>query len=98
MIHPDMATMLSFITTDAEIAPDLLKHMLKDASDDSFNMMTIDGDTSTNDTVLLMANALPVPAPILTGTEGAELFFQALSESVDLAKRIARRAKAPPSS
>ena len=91
MIHPDMATMLSLITTDAEIAPDLLKQMLKEAADDSFNMMTIDGDTSTNDTVLLMANGAAGAGPILPDTEGAELFFQALSEvCVDLAKRIAR--------
>jgi glutamate N-acetyltransferase/amino-acid N-acetyltransferase len=91
MIHPDMATMLSFITTDAEIAPELLKQMLKDAADDSFNMMTIDGDTSTNDTVLLMANGAAGAGPILAGTEGAELFSHALTEvCIDLAKRIAR--------
>ena len=91
MIHPDMATMLSFITTDAEISSDLLKQMLKDAADDSFNMMTIDGDTSTNDTVLLMANGAAGAGPIRPGTEGAELFSHALAEvCIDLAKRIAR--------
>jgi glutamate N-acetyltransferase/amino-acid N-acetyltransferase len=56
MIHPDMATMLAFVTTDAGIAPPLLKKALKAAVDNSFNRITVDGDTSTNDTVLLLAN------------------------------------------
>ena len=91
MIHPNMATMLSFITTDAEVAPDLLKQMLKEASDESFNMMTIDGDTSTNDTVLLMANGAAEAGPIVAGSEGAQLFAEALNQvCVHLAKAIAR--------
>ena len=56
MIHPNMATMLSFITTDAEIEPAILRSALRGAVADSFNMISIDGDTSTNDTVLLLAN------------------------------------------
>ncbi|MGZ8810308.1 MAG: bifunctional glutamate N-acetyltransferase/amino-acid acetyltransferase ArgJ, partial [Thermoanaerobaculia bacterium] len=56
MIHPDMATMLSFITTDAAIAPKALQNELKAAVDVSFNSISVDGDTSTNDTVLLMAS------------------------------------------
>jgi len=56
MIRPDMATMLCFVCTDARVAPDLLRSTLTAAVDRSFNRMTIDGDTSTNDTVLLMAN------------------------------------------
>lgn len=56
MICPDMATMLAFICTDAEIAPDMLKDTLATATERSFNRITIDGDTSTNDTVIIMAN------------------------------------------
>jgi glutamate N-acetyltransferase/amino-acid N-acetyltransferase len=56
MIHPDMATMLSLITTDAAIAPADLDRQLRDAADVSFNAISIDGDTSTNDTLLLLAN------------------------------------------
>ena len=56
MIHPNMATMLCFITTDAAIAPDLLKEALKEATDKSFNRITVDGDTSTNDMVVVLAN------------------------------------------
>lgn len=56
MIHPNMATMLGFITTDANIDADTLDYCLKQATDQSFNMITVDGDTSTNDMVLCMAN------------------------------------------
>ncbi|MBL0702071.1 MAG: bifunctional glutamate N-acetyltransferase/amino-acid acetyltransferase ArgJ [Desulfosarcina sp.] len=56
MIHPDMATMLAFICTDAKIAPDMLHNILAVSTDRSFNRITIDGDTSTNDTVIIMAN------------------------------------------
>jgi len=56
MIHPNMATMLSFITTDAALAPNVLHRELKDAVDVSFNAISVDGDTSTNDCVLLMAS------------------------------------------
>ncbi|MDX1764504.1 MAG: bifunctional glutamate N-acetyltransferase/amino-acid acetyltransferase ArgJ [bacterium] len=56
MIHPDMATMLAFITTDAAVSPSLLKKALKEAVDLSFHRITVDGDTSTNDMVLMMAN------------------------------------------
>ncbi len=56
MIHPNMATMLSLITTDADIAPELLDHYLQTAVSRSFNRISIDGDSSTNDTVLLLAN------------------------------------------
>ncbi|NOY53131.1 MAG: bifunctional glutamate N-acetyltransferase/amino-acid acetyltransferase ArgJ [Deltaproteobacteria bacterium] len=56
MIHPDMATMLAFFTTDAAIAPALLKKALRTAVDRSFHRITVDGDTSTNDTVLILAN------------------------------------------
>ncbi|HBT46717.1 MAG TPA: ornithine acetyltransferase [Peptococcaceae bacterium] len=56
MIHPQMATMLAFLTTDAEIAPDELKKALVAAVDATFNMVTVDGDTSTNDMVVILAN------------------------------------------
>jgi glutamate N-acetyltransferase/amino-acid N-acetyltransferase len=56
MIHPNLATMLAFICTDADIASDTLKKMLKDATDESFNMMTVDMDTSTSDMCIVMAN------------------------------------------
>ena len=56
MIHPDMATMLAIVTTDAAIAPKDLQRMLDSAVGGSFNSISIDGDTSTNDTVLLLAN------------------------------------------
>ncbi|MCF7914194.1 MAG: bifunctional glutamate N-acetyltransferase/amino-acid acetyltransferase ArgJ [Spirochaetaceae bacterium] len=56
MIHPNMATMLGFITTDVEIQGPLLQHLLQNAVDDSFNMISVDGDTSTNDMVLSLAN------------------------------------------
>jgi glutamate N-acetyltransferase/amino-acid N-acetyltransferase len=56
MIHPNMATMLAVISTDAEIEPNLLQHLLSTAVSHSFNRISIDGDTSTNDTVLLLAN------------------------------------------
>lgn len=58
MIHPNMATMLGFITTDANIAHADLQHLLNEATDASFNMITVDGDTSTNDMVVTMASGL----------------------------------------
>ena len=58
MIRPDMATMLCFVMTDIKAPPEMLKEMLKTAVDSSLNRITVDGDTSTNDTVLLMANGL----------------------------------------
>ncbi|MDQ2914664.1 MAG: bifunctional glutamate N-acetyltransferase/amino-acid acetyltransferase ArgJ [Chloroflexota bacterium] len=56
MIHPNMATMLSFVVTDAEVAAEELQEILEDAADESFNRISVDGDTSTNDTVLALAN------------------------------------------
>ena len=91
MIHPNMATMLSFITTDAEVPASLLKDMLKKSSDKSFNMMTIDGDTSTNDTLLILANGASDSGPIVTGSPGVALFQNALDHVCTyLAKTIAR--------
>lgn len=56
MIHPNMATMLGFLTTDADISKDALKDIFKDVIDDTFNMISVDGDTSTNDMVCILAN------------------------------------------
>jgi glutamate N-acetyltransferase/amino-acid N-acetyltransferase len=58
MIHPDMGTMLGFLTTDADIPASELQVLLRAAAEDSFNMVTVDGDTSTNDSVFLLANGL----------------------------------------
>ena len=70
MICPDMATMLCFVMTDIKASPEMLKEMLKTAVDSSLNRITVDGDTSTNDTVLLMANGLS-GAEILNDTQQA---------------------------
>ena len=67
MIHPNMATMLAYLTTDAAIVPEALQRALKFAVDQSFNCITVDGDTSTNDTVLCLANGLAKNAPIRHG-------------------------------
>jgi glutamate N-acetyltransferase / amino-acid N-acetyltransferase len=56
MIHPNMATLLAFVLTDAEVAAEELQEMLEDAADASFNLISVDGDTSTNDTLLILAN------------------------------------------
>lgn len=65
MIHPNMATMLAFLTTDTLIAPNLLQQALREASDHTFNCTTVDGETSTNDLVILLANGRAGGSPIL---------------------------------
>lgn len=88
MIHPDMATMLSFLTTDAKIDARLLDRLLGDAVDSSLNMITIDSDTSTNDTVLILANG--AGGAVKAGTKAAEAFEAALSKvCIYLARSIA---------
>ena len=64
MIHPNMATMLCFITTDAAISPELLQRALKTVADDTFNMISVDGDTSTNDMVAILASGMAGNAEI----------------------------------
>ena len=64
MIAPNMATMLSFITTDAAVSAPLLKEALAAVAADTFNMMSVDGDTSTNDTLAVMANGAAGNAPV----------------------------------
>jgi len=91
MIHPDLATLLCFLTTDAKVNLDFLKFALHQAADVSFNMVSIDGDTSTNDTVLLMANGLAGNESISLGSRQADVFQQALNQlCIHLAKSIAR--------
>jgi glutamate N-acetyltransferase/amino-acid N-acetyltransferase len=89
MIRPDMATMLCFICTDAEMAVDDLQRALKRSVDGSFNRITIDGDTSTNDTVILMANGA---SGALVQSEGDKATFQRLLDDllVDLARQLVK--------
>ncbi|MDY6834727.1 MAG: bifunctional glutamate N-acetyltransferase/amino-acid acetyltransferase ArgJ, partial [Chloroflexota bacterium] len=94
MIHPNMATLLAFITTDAAIEHDVLQQSLREAVDESFNMVSVDGDTSTNDTVLLLANGVAANKSIRSDTPEADLFLQGLcSVCTELAKGIARDAE-----
>lgn len=88
MIHPGMATMLSIITTDAQVAPELLHTALKSVADMSFNRISVDGDMSTNDTVLLLASG--VAGVTITDSELADFVALLRVVCVDLAKKIAR--------
>ena len=91
MIHPNMATMLSFITTDAAVEPSFLQQSLKNAADSSFNMIDIDGDQSTNDTLVVLANGRAGGDEICGGTPAGEEFQEALTYvCVELAKLMAR--------
>ena len=90
MIHPDMATMLAFVTTDAAIEQDCLKRILERAVSRSFNMISVDGDTSTNDTFIVIANGAAGNAPI-SGGEDEALIEEAITHvSMELAKAIVR--------
>ncbi len=90
MIHPNMCTMLGFITTDVNISKELLQEALSESIRDTFNMVSVDGDTSTNDTVLLLANGLAENAQITEKNEAYDRFCQALNEvNTYLAKAIA---------
>ncbi len=88
MIHPGMATMLSIITTDAQVAPELLHTALKSVADMSFNRISVDGDMSTNDTVLLLASG--VAGVTITDSELADFVALLRVVCIDLAKKIAR--------
>lgn len=91
MIHPNMGTMLGFLTTDAAVEGRVLAKALREAANVSFNMVSVDGDTSPSDTLLLLANGLAGNEPIREGTQGAEAFQQALNRAcVCLARQIAR--------
>ena len=90
MIHPNMGTMLGFIMTDAAISKNLLDKALKGSIEDTFNMVSVDGDTSTNDTVLVMANGMAGNPEITEENEDYEAFKEALlAVNTYLAKQIA---------
>ena len=78
MIHPNMCTMLAYLATDCAIAPELLQQALSDIVRDTFNMITVDGDTSTNDTLLVLANGLAGNRRIETADESYAVFREAL--------------------
>ncbi|MCX7798193.1 MAG: bifunctional glutamate N-acetyltransferase/amino-acid acetyltransferase ArgJ [Melioribacter sp.] len=91
MIHPNMATMLAFITTDAAIEKNIFQFMLKDITDKTFNRITVDGDTSTNDMVLALANGMSGIEPIIAGSEAYKIFYDNLYQimkklSLDIVK------------
>ena len=91
MIHPNMATMLAFVLSDAAVEPELLDEALRRGVNGSFNSITVDRDTSTNDMVLLLANGKAGNAPIRRGTAEAEEFCRLLDGVLlDLAKMIVR--------
>ncbi|KAB2330886.1 bifunctional ornithine acetyltransferase/N-acetylglutamate synthase [Bacillus mesophilum] len=91
MIHPNMATMLAFVTTDAEVDSDSLQEALKEITNHSFNQITVDGDTSTNDMVLVMANGNAENSPLSPQHPEWQAFVQLLSMTCkNLAKQIAR--------
>lgn len=90
MIHPNMCTMLGFVTTDAAISKEMLQKALSDSVNDTFNMVSVDGDTSTNDTVLLLANAQAGNTIIDEENEDYKKFLEALNfVNTYLAKSIA---------
>jgi len=90
MIHPKMATMLGFVTTDAQVDGTVLQTMLSDNVDSTFNQITVDGDTSTNDMVVTLANGLADNPSLTTGTTDYKIFNQALHLVLSsLAKQIA---------
>lgn len=91
MIYPNMATMLCYLTTNAAVERDWLQAQLVSAVNDSFNMVCVDGDMSTNDTVLLFANGDAGNTPLTTGAPGADTFTAALRHVTRyLAREIAR--------
>lgn len=87
MIHPNMATMLGFITTDAKISAEMLKKSLTAAITDTFNMVSVDGDTSTNDTVAVLASGLAGNAEITSENEDFRAFSEGLAA---VCERLAR--------
>jgi glutamate N-acetyltransferase/amino-acid N-acetyltransferase len=80
MIHPNMATMLAFVTTDAAIAPSLLQKTLAEVTARTFNAISVDGDTSTNDTLLVLANGEAGAPSIKAGGSAHRAFTEALEE------------------
>ena len=90
MIHPNMCTMLSFVTTDAAISKEMLQEALSEDIKDTYNMISVDGDTSTNDTVLLLANGLAGNEEIREKNSDYQVFCKALNYiNETLAKKMA---------
>ena len=90
MIHPDMATMLVFITTDCNISSEMLKKALSTDIENTFNMVSVDGDTSTNDMVCVLANGMAGNEEITSETEDFKIFMKALNTvTVHLCRCIA---------
>lgn len=91
MINPNMATMLSFITTDSDISPEMLRKALSETVDESFNQICVDGDTSTNDMVVILASGKAGNRVIDTDCEDFDAFKRALTKvSVHLSRELAR--------
>jgi glutamate N-acetyltransferase/amino-acid N-acetyltransferase len=91
MIHPNMATMLAYITTDAVVEPGLMTGMVRSIADRSFNQVTVDGDSSTNDSFLILANGAAGNEPVRAGSiEAQELEAGMLRVAQELARSIAR--------
>ncbi len=86
MIHPNMCTMLAFLTTDVNISNDMLQKALSEVVEDTFNMISVDGDTSTNDTCLVMANKMAGNDEITSENENYNIFKEAL---FTVAKKLA---------
>lgn len=90
MIHINMGTMLSFVTTDAAVSAEMLECALREAVEDSYNMVSVDGDTSTNDTLAIMASGLAGNEPITEKNEDYKVFVAGLTEAFkSLAKQLA---------
>ncbi len=90
MIHPNMTTMLVFITTDCAISPEMLQKALSTDIQTTFNMVSVDGDTSTNDMVVVLANGMAENDEITTDGEGFETFMKSLNTvCVNLCRKIA---------
>ncbi len=90
MIHPNMCTMLGFVTTDANISKELLQKAVRESVEDTFNMISVDGDTSTNDTLLVLANGLAGNEEIIEEGEAYQTFYEALlAVNTYLARKMA---------
>ncbi len=91
MIHPNMATMLSFVLTDAAVDRQLLQELLHESVEESYNMVSVDGDTSTNDTVLVLANGASSAPKLARNTEDYRIFSEAFRfVNAALAKAVVR--------
>lgn len=90
MIHPNLGTMLCYLTTDVKISSAMLKAALKEVCDQTFNRISVDGDTSTNDSLIILANGMAENKEITTENEDWQIFVQALKElCTELARRMA---------